>query len=263
MLDAVSVDEQQACAVGVVFADPQATLVTEQEGGVEQPIDHHRVLAIVRQGANLAIGFFGVQQAPIVAASEAFGFGQAGTQHIKLAAGPVITHKAAIALAVFDGIQVVAVIPQALHAFTVEQVGNLAIAGQAHRRLTAFLAEHPSALCRDHAIGLGKIVDHHDTVAGRGDLEDAAAAIIQLAADQQAAIRLRQKRCGLGHITMQHLDIPAGGGLDRVEALPCKETQGGGEHAGSGGQGDAGAALAQELRHVGLLGNAGDASKRM
>ncbi|MNH39380.1 hypothetical protein D3C79_1005420 [compost metagenome] len=56
---------------------------------------------------------------------------------------------------------------------------------------------------------------------------------------------------------MQHLDIPAGGGLDRVEALPCKETQGGGEHAGSGGQGDAGAALAQELRHGGLLGNAG------
>lgn len=114
----------------------------------------------------------------------------------------------------------VAVVPQPLHAFTVEQVGNLTIAGQAHRRLTAFLAEHPTALCRDHAVGLRQAVDNHYAVACRGDLEDAASAIIQFAADQQAAIRLRQQRCGLGHITMQHLDIPTSGSLDRVETLP-------------------------------------------
>ncbi|MNN37766.1 hypothetical protein D3C81_1517290 [compost metagenome] len=145
----------------------------------------------------------------------------------------------------------VTVIPQALHALAVKQARNLAIAGQADRGQPAFLAEHPATLRRYHAVGLGQLVDDHHPVTLGGDLEDAATAIVQLAADQQATIGLRQQRSGLGHVTVQYLDVPAGGGLDRVETLPGEEAQGGREQAGGGGQGDAGAALAQDVRHVG------------
>ncbi|MNC37534.1 hypothetical protein D3C75_861020 [compost metagenome] len=249
--------------MGVVFADPQAALVAEQERRVAQAIDHHRVPAIVGQGADLAVGLFGIQQTPVAAAGQAFGFGQAGAQHIELAAAPVIAHQTAIALAVLDGVKVLAVVPQALHALAIEQPGDLAIAGQADRGKPAFLAEHPASLRRHHAVGFGQIVDDHHPITLGGDPEDAATAIVQFAADQQAAIGLRQQRRGLGHVAVQHLDAPAGGGLDRVETLPGKKAQGGHEQAGGGGQGNTGAALAQDVQHVGLLGNAGEPSKRM
>ncbi len=54
---------------------------------------------------------------------------------------------------------------------------------------------------------------------------------------------------------MQHLNIPAGSGLDRVETLPREEAQGGREQPGGGSQGDAGAALAQDVRHEGAPRN--------
>ncbi|MCY1442376.1 hypothetical protein D9M71_587420 [compost metagenome] len=166
-------------------------MITIQECRVTQTVDHHRVAAIVGQGADPAIGLFGVQQAAVAAAGQAFGFGQAGPQYIQLPAAPVIAHQATIALAVFDGIKIVAFVPEALHALAVEQLGDLAIAGQADRCQATFLAEHPAALRRDHTVGLGQVIDQHDALARSRDLEDAAPAVIQFTADQQAAIRLR------------------------------------------------------------------------
>jgi len=246
---AIGVDTQQAGAVRVVFADPQTALITEQEGWVTQAVDHHRVLAVFGQGADLAVGFLGIQQAAIAAAGQAFGFGEPGTQHVKLASAPVIAHQAAIALAVLNGIEVIALVPQPLHALAVEQPGHLAITRQADRREAPFLAEHPAAVDGDHAIRFGQVVDHHHPVALGGDLEDAAFAVVQFAADQQAAVGLRQQRGRFGHVAVQHLDVPAAGSLDGVETLPGKEAKRGREQAGSSGQGDAGAAFAQDVRH--------------
>ena len=73
----VGVDAQQPCAVGGVFADPQPTLIAEQEGGVAQAAGHHRVLAILAQRTDLPGPLFGVKQAPIAATGQALGFGQA------------------------------------------------------------------------------------------------------------------------------------------------------------------------------------------
>ena len=60
--------------------------------------------------------------------------------------------------------------------------------------------------------------------------------------DQQAAIGLRQQRGSLGHVAVQHLDIPTAGSLDGVKTLPGEEAQRGSEQAGGGGQGDEGGA---------------------
>ncbi|MNE44670.1 hypothetical protein D3C80_1389080 [compost metagenome] len=157
----------------------------------------------------------------------------------------------------------IAIVPQPLHALAVEQVGDLAVARQADRRKATLLAEDPAALGRDHAVGLGQVVDHHHAVTLGSNLEDAATAVVQLAADQQAAVGLRQQRRSLGHVAVQHLDIPTAGSLDGVKTLPGEEAQRGSEQAGGGGQGDAGAAFAQDVRHEkGLLESAGILARR-
>ncbi|MOA32427.1 hypothetical protein D3C78_1536440 [compost metagenome] len=66
--------------MGGVFGDPQTVVVTEQETGLAQPFQYHRVRAVWHQLVNMAEHLFGVEQATVRAVGNCFGLIQAGAQ---------------------------------------------------------------------------------------------------------------------------------------------------------------------------------------
>lgn len=89
--------------------------------------EHHRVAAVLGEFAHHAFFLLGIEHAPIRATHDGLAFLDPVAQHCQALVAPAIAQQSPEGLAVFNGVEVVAVIPQALNVLTSEQFGDDAV----------------------------------------------------------------------------------------------------------------------------------------
>ncbi|MCY1407628.1 hypothetical protein D9M71_229340 [compost metagenome] len=93
---------------------------------------------------------------------------------------------------VLDGVEVVAVGGQPFDAVSAEQLPGALVVQPRHRVFALFLAEGDTAAIAHHAVGFGQARFHHEVLVVRPGTENPALAILNLLAEVQAALAVRQ-----------------------------------------------------------------------
>ena len=124
-------------------------------------------------------------------------------------------------MTVFDGIEVAAIIGQALNIATGKQLDGALWGAPEHRLISLLLAEHHTTAETDHAVRLGQAGFHRLKAAIGAVTENSPLTTLQVLAEQEAAFAIQSDGADVLDIVEQHLIAPAGFGHRRVQVPPA------------------------------------------